>query len=120
MLFRSDLVDALDFSTLQQPITDVATAVRTATDSLDQVQASVSLQLQDAFENISEALDDIDTTALMADANQAIMDFGTEITQEINNLFSPARDAITTAVTGLGSAINGFDPEQLKIGRAHV
>lgn len=110
-----DLTDGLDFSAIQQPISDVADAVRTATDELDQALVRVTLQIQDMFEQADQVLAGVDTTAIISQAEDAFKTFGDELTQSVMDLFGPARDGISTVVTKLESTVTEFDPAQLII-----
>ncbi|HEX9116930.1 MAG TPA: hypothetical protein VGA61_12750 [Anaerolineae bacterium] len=107
------LIDKLDLSALQGPITAVTTRVQAALDALDGALANVVAQVKAIFAQVEDLLKQVDVASLTAEVQTAITGFKDRLVAQLQSLFAPVQSAVQDAVNQISSAIAGFDPAQL-------
>jgi hypothetical protein len=107
------LTDQLDLQAIQGPITTVADTARAAVDGLEQGLVQVTIQVRAIFGELESLLDGIDTEALVNEIEEAINSFASQLTQKIETLFAPARDAVSQIISVIDDQIDGFSPDQI-------
>ncbi len=107
------LTDQLDLQAIQAPLTTVAQTARTAVDGLEQGLVQVTIQVRAIFGELESLLDSIDTTALVGQVQDAIDAFASQVTTQIEDLFAPAREAVSRVIDTIGQQIDGFSPDQI-------
>lgn len=108
-----DLLDKLDLTAIRDPLRTVADGARAAVDGLDQGLTAVTLQVQSLFGEVESLLDQLDTAAIQAQVEAAIQEFKDELVQQLNDLFAPAREAVSQVVATIDAAVDSFDPEDI-------
>ncbi len=108
-----DLLDKLDLTAIRDPLRTVADGARAAVDGLDQGLTAVTLQVQSLFGEVESLLDQLDTAAIQAQVEAAIQEFRDELVQQLNDLFAPAREAVSQVVDTIDAAVDSFDPEDI-------
>lgn len=108
-----DLSEKLDLTAIRDPLRTVADGARAAVDGLDQGLTAVTLQVQSLFGEVESLLDQLDTAAIQAQVEVAIQEFKDELVQQLNDLFAPAREAVSQVVDTIDSAVDSFDPEDI-------
>jgi hypothetical protein len=111
--FFEDVREKIDFAALQSPLGDIITALEDTADQFDQVMVTVTLEVQELFGEVEAALDGIDTSQMMADAQAAIQSFREDLVTEMTAAFEPARTALTDVVNEIDTAADAFDPQSL-------
>ncbi len=111
LAFFENLVDAVDFSALQDPLSTAAGALRDAVDGLDQALVGVTLAIQEQFSAVEGLLDEVDTTAMIAEAEAAIDQFKVLLIQQLSDAFAPVREVIRSVVTQIDEAVDDFKPD---------
>lgn len=109
----SELANRLDFSVIQEPLTTVAEALQQAVDALDAAMITVTLQVQSLFGEVETLLEQIDPAALLSEVQAAIDDFQTTLAKQLQGVFAPVRDAISTVITQIGDGMASFDPADI-------
>lgn len=109
----SELAAQLDLSVIQGPLTTVAEALQQAVDALDAAMITVTLQVQALFSEVETLLDQIDPAALLSEVQAAIDDFQATLANQLEDLFAPVRDAISTVITQIGDGVASFDPADI-------
>ena len=108
-----DLVDQIDLSAVQAPITEIAENARGLVDSLDEGLVTITLEVQALFGEVESLLNTVDIAALTADLQEAINQFRDAVIAELQNLFEPARQAVETVISQIDGAVDNFDPQQV-------
>jgi len=108
-----DLVGLLDFSSVQDEITEVATTAQGIVKDIESGLTGVALEVQSAFAGIGQAIAGIGLDDLRNQLTAQIAQFGEQLRRDIEQAFAPARDGIHTAIDAVSNALDGFDPEQI-------
>lgn len=108
-----DLIDQVDLSIIEGPITTAASAMQDAVDELDGLLVGVVTQTSLLFDDVEAAIDQVDTAAIAAAIEEAIQGFQQQAQARIDELFTPVRQAIATALDNVESAVGEFDPEDI-------
>ena len=108
-----DLVAALDFTAIQDPISESATALGSALNEVDQAIANLGVRLQRTIGEIDDVITAIDPARLLADSIASIDGYRTALSDELTTRFATARSAIESAVAGLDGTVGDFDPNDI-------
>ena len=108
-----ELTNQLDIEAIQEPLSAVANAARTAVDGLEQGLAQVVIQVRAIFGELESLLDEIDTESLVDQIEDAIDDFGKELIEKIKSLFKPVQDAVSQIISNIDGQIDAFSPEDI-------
>jgi hypothetical protein len=108
-----DLLDRIDLSAIQEPLSAVADGMRDAVDALDASLISVTLEAQSLFGEVEDLLDQIDPSALVDELQDAIDNFQTTLADQLQDLFAPARDAVSGIIDSIGDGVDSFDPADI-------
>jgi len=111
--FLRALLDKLDLSVLEGPLSTAATAAQSAVDTLDDVLIGIVTQVSLLFDQVDKVVDSVDTTAITDAVEQALAAFQQSLEEAVNTLFSPIHAAIDTAVEAIDSSVDAFDPEAI-------
>ena len=109
----NDAIGLLDFSSIQGEVGAVATEAQGIADSVQQGLTGVALQVQSLFDQVGDQLSVLDLTGLRDQLDTQISEFGANLERQLGNAFTPASDALTTAVQTLSDALDNFDPEEI-------
>ena len=109
----SEVLSALDLSPVAEPIATAAETARGIVDELDNVLIEAVTQVKLLFDEADALIDQVDTEAIADDITTAIESYQEALQDEIDALFDPAKDAITTAVNAIGGAADDFDPKEI-------
>lgn len=112
--FFENLLDAIDISALTDPVTEPLAQAADAVQSIDQQLVMLTLEVKQRFQQVEQAMALIDTSAMLAQAEDAINAFTGALTTALADTFAPVRTAIETAVDNIGVAVDSLDPEQIK------
>ena len=109
----NDAIGLLDFSSIQGEVGAVATEAQGIADSVQQGLTGVALQVQSLFDQVGAQLSVLNLTGLRDQLDTQISEFGNNLERQLGNAFTPASDALATAVTTLSDALDNFDPEEI-------
>lgn len=109
----NEAIALLDFSSIQGEVGTVATEAQEIADSVQQGLTGVALRVQSLFDQVGTQLSALDLTGLHDQLDTQITEFGGNLERQLGNTFTPAGDAITTAVQTLSDALDNFDPEAI-------
>lgn len=108
-----ELVNRIDLSAIQEPLATVAGAMRDAVDALDAGLISVTLEVQSLFGEVEGLIDQIDLDALVDELETAIEDFQTALATQLEDLFAPVREAVSTIIGEISDGVDSFDPADI-------
>jgi hypothetical protein len=108
------LLNKIDLTVLQAPLTEAADAARAVVDEFDAALVNVTLEVQSLFNEVNALVDQVDVAALRTQFETAINDFRTQLTTELTGVFEPVRQAITDVVGEIDTAVDSFDPAQVQ------
>lgn len=107
------LAAVLDVSALTEPLQTVADTIETTIQDLEQNVASVTAEVRARFSEVEALVDAIDIAALVQGVQDAINNFATTLTQQLNQLFQPVREAVAQVVQSISDGLDAFDPAAL-------
>jgi hypothetical protein len=105
-----DIVDKLDLSAIEGPLTTVAGGARSGLDAFEEALTEATLAVQDAFREVESLVDSVDVSAITGDLQSSIQGFADQLTGELAALFAPVKTALDEAVGALDTAVKAFDP----------
>lgn len=108
-----DLVGLLDFSAIQDEVTEVATAAQGIAHDIEAGLTGVALDVQSAFAGIGQAVAGIGLDDLRNQLTDQIAQFGDQLRRDIDQALSPARDGVHTAIDTVSDALDAFNPDQI-------
>jgi hypothetical protein len=109
----SELANRLDLTAIQGPLNTIAGTLQQAVDGLDAAMITVTLQVQSLFGEVEVLLNQVDPAALLNEVQAAIDAFHTTLAQQLQGLFAPVRDAISTVITQIGHGVESFAPADI-------
>jgi len=105
-----DIVDKLDLSAIEGPLTTVAGGARSGLDAFEEALTEATLAVQDAFREVESLVDSVDVSAITGDLQSSIQGFANQLVGELTTLFAPVKNALDEAVGALDTAVDAFDP----------
>ena len=107
------VLELLDLSVIEGPIADAATGARAAVDGLDDILIGIVTQVSLLFDEVETILNQVDTQVIIEAVEKSLDAFQQLLQNQIDSLFAPIRDAITTIIGSIDSAADAFDPEDI-------
>lgn len=108
--FLMALLDAIDVSEIVDAVNEPLQTVTNSVGDINESLVGVTLEVKGRLDSLNGALDAVDLASLQADLLQAINDFTAQLTNELNSLFAPVREALEAIVTELDGLLDNFDP----------
>lgn len=109
----SDITDRLDLSAIQAPLNTVVEALQDAVDALDAGMIAVTLQVQALFGELEALLAPINPAALLTQIQAAINTFQATLASQLQTLFAPVRQSISTIIGQIADGVDSFDPADI-------
>jgi len=109
--FAQDLVEVLDFSSIEGEVAAVATEAQEIAEAVSAALTDVALDVRAAFQEVSDAVAGAGLDDLAADVRGQITAAGDALETALTDGFAPLRDGLGDAVQALSDALDGFDPE---------
>ncbi len=107
------LLDQLDLSAIQGPLSTVADAMQQAVDGLDSAKVKITIQVQSLFAGVQKIVDQVDIAALLANVQAAISSFQATLIQKLQALFAPVRTAVAKVIDEISTGVSSFDPASI-------
>ena len=108
------VVSLLNASVVKDALSTVTGGLGSALDAFDTALLQVTSSVSAVFDEVDNALDVVDTASFRENVENALQEVQDTIETIIDTLFTPIRTAVTAAVNLLESAVDSFDPEQIK------
>jgi hypothetical protein len=108
-----DLVNLLDFGSVQDEIANVATAAQSIAAEIESGLTAVALDVQSAFGGVSAAIAGVGIDDLRNQLTAQIEQFGDQLKHDIEQALGPARDGIHAAIDAVSTALDAFDPDEI-------
>jgi hypothetical protein len=110
----TDILGLLNASAVKETLGTVTTGLSASLDAFDTAVFQVTGRVSMVFDEVETALDVVDTADFRETIENTLQQIQTTIESVIDSLFTPLRTAITSAVDLLESAVDSFNPEQIK------
>ncbi|WP_300455944.1 hypothetical protein [Desulfobacula sp.] len=110
----TDMLALLNTSVVKDALSAVTNSLGDALDTFDSAMLQVTSTVSAVFDDVQNALDLIDTVTFQESVENALQEIHDTIKSVIDQLFTPIRTAVTSAVDLIESAVDSFHPEQIK------
>lgn len=108
------ILNSIDISAVVDPLTEPLETAQSSVAAIDQQLVMLTLEVKQKFAQAQQVLAAIDTSNVVAEAEALINNFTNQLSAALTTAFEPVRQAIQAIVDGIGDAIDGLDPEQIK------
>ncbi len=110
----TDILALLNALTVKEALGAVTNVLGASLDAFDSAMLEVTANVSRVFDEVENALDVIDTANFQENIEEALQEIQNTIESVINQFFTPLKTAVTSAVDLIESAVDSFDPEQIK------
>ncbi|HZU25692.1 MAG TPA: hypothetical protein VFA04_09225 [Bryobacteraceae bacterium] len=106
-------LDIVNIIPIREPMLTAIDAIKSAADDIDKLLAQVASETGLLFDGVNKVLAQVDPSSVINPITQAVTDFQNKLQQTANNLFAPARTAISDAVTQISNTVQDLKVDDI-------